>query len=110
MLPRVYADFQNADAQGRVRLNCRGTVLDLQRQQIELRSNLALLLYSDDGGQATELEAEGVSEFSAEEQCWVAAIDWSAIRQVTPTSSSVSVMTLPTGIHLPVEGGPSKAS
>jgi hypothetical protein len=27
--PKVYADFQNADSQGRLRLNCLGTVEDL---------------------------------------------------------------------------------
>ena len=35
--PKVYADFQNADARGRIRLNCIGTIEDLARQKIELR-------------------------------------------------------------------------
>jgi hypothetical protein len=33
---RVFADFHNADALGRLRLNCIGTVEDLARQQISL--------------------------------------------------------------------------
>ena len=41
---KVYADFHNADAKGRLRLNCTGTVEDLARQQIELREGLALTL------------------------------------------------------------------
>lgn len=32
-----HADFHNADVQGRLRLNCIGTVEDLARQNIELR-------------------------------------------------------------------------
>jgi hypothetical protein len=35
--PRVFADFHNADAQGRLRLNCIGTLEDLASQNIELQ-------------------------------------------------------------------------
>jgi len=74
---RVFADFHNADAQGRLRLNCIGTVEDLGRQQISLRDGQPLILYSED------LEVEGVVRFSEEENLWVAEIDWDAIREVT---------------------------
>ncbi len=79
---RVYADFLNADADGRLRLNCVGTIEDLARQGITLRNGLPLILYSDDldtKGQLDELQVDGVVSFSEEEHCWVAAIDWSAI-------------------------------
>jgi hypothetical protein len=76
-LARVYADFHNADPQGRLRLNCVGTVTDLAAQGIRLGPGVRLDLYSED------LEAEGVVEFSAEEGLWVAAIDWQAIRTTT---------------------------
>ena len=33
----VYADFHNADAEGRLRLNTIGTIRDLSRQNITLR-------------------------------------------------------------------------
>lgn len=46
--PLVYADFHNADAQGRLRLNCVGTLEDLAQQKIELRDGLLLTLYADD--------------------------------------------------------------
>jgi len=72
--PRVFADFHNADAQGRLRLNCIGTVEDLAQHQIVLREDLPLILYSE------ELEVEGVAQYSADEHIWVAVIDWSAIR------------------------------
>ena len=81
-MPRVYADFQNADSKGRVRLNTVGTLKDLARQQVQLRTGLVLTLYSDDadtGGRADELRAIGVVEHSAEEGCWVAAIDWTKV-------------------------------
>jgi len=80
--PKVYADFHNADANGRLRLNCVGTIEDLARQGITLREGLPLTLYSDDldaNGQPDELLVDGVVSFPDEEHCWVAAIDWDAI-------------------------------
>ncbi|MCL6750986.1 hypothetical protein KBT16_08340 [Nostoc sp. CCCryo 231-06] len=74
--PRIFADFHNADNQGRLRLNCIGTVEDLARQNIELQDGKLLTLYSED------LEVEGVIQYSTEEQLWVAAIDWNAIKQI----------------------------
>jgi hypothetical protein len=73
--PRVFADFHNADVQGRLRLNCIGTVEDLARQNIELQDGQLLTLYSED------LEVEGVVQYSSEENLWVAAIDWDAIKE-----------------------------
>ena len=32
--PRIYDDFHNADAKGRLRLNCVGTIEDLSKQHI----------------------------------------------------------------------------
>ena len=71
--PRVFADFHNADPQGRLRLNCVGTIEDLAKQKIELRAGLGLTLYRED------LETDGSVEFSGEENVWVAAIDWNAV-------------------------------
>ncbi|MDX2245119.1 MAG: hypothetical protein NW224_30950 [Leptolyngbyaceae cyanobacterium bins.302] len=71
---KVFADFHNADVQGRLRLNCIGTVEDLARQNIELQDGQLLTLYSED------LEVEGVVRYSSEENLWVAAIDWDAIK------------------------------
>ena len=84
--PKVYADFHNADTNGRVRLNCVGTIEDLARQGITLRDGMPLTLYSDDldtEGQLDELLVDGVVAFSDEEHCWVAAIDWSAIHHAS---------------------------
>lgn len=84
--PKVYADFHNADANGRLRLNCVGTIADLARQGITLSDGMSLILCSDDldaKGQPDELLVEGVVSYSAEEHCWVAAVDWSAIHHVS---------------------------
>ena len=83
VMPKIYADFHNADSQGRLRLNCVGTTEDLARQQVELRKGLLLTLYADDlddNGEFDELLVDGVVSFSDEEHCWVAAIDWATIR------------------------------
>lgn len=75
--PHVYADLQNADAQGRLRLNCIGTIRDLARQSLTLREGLELTLYDED------LEVDGRTLFSEEERVWVAVIDWNAIRPIS---------------------------
>lgn len=75
-LPKVFVDFHNADGQGRLRLNCIGTIEDLARQQAELENGQQLTLYSED------LEVDGVVQFSEDEKVWVATIDWNQIRQI----------------------------
>ena len=74
--PRIFADFHNADEQGRLRLNCVGTIEDLSRQNIKLEEGKFLALYDE------ELEVDGVVQYSEEESLWVAVIDWKQIRQV----------------------------
>mgnify|MGYP003390310368 CR=1 FL=1 len=80
--PRVFADFQNADPQGRLRLNCVGTIEDLAKQKIELHAGLGLTLYSE------ELEADGSVEFSDDEKLWVAAIDWNAMHSLESVNAA----------------------
>jgi hypothetical protein len=58
----------------------------LERQGIELREGMTLTLYTDDAddeGQSDELLAEGVVHYDKVEQCWVAAINWQAIRHAS---------------------------
>jgi hypothetical protein len=58
----------------------------LRRQGIRLEQGLVLTLYSgdaDDQGRPDELRVEGVVCFNEEEQCWVAAVDWSALRHAS---------------------------
>ncbi len=75
---KVFADFHNTDVKGRVRLNCAGTIADLERQGIELQDGQSLIIYSE------ELEVEGIVHYSEEEKLWTAVIDWNAIREVQP--------------------------
>lgn len=72
---RVFADFHNADTQGRLRLNCTGTIEDLARQKIWLQDAQKLTLYSED------LEVDGIVRYSTEENVWVAVINWDEIRE-----------------------------
>lgn len=74
-IPKVFADFHNADTQGRLRLNCTGTIEDLARQKIWLQNGLKLILYSED------LEVDGVVQYSTEENVWAAVISWDDIRE-----------------------------
>ena len=74
----IFADFHNADPQGRLRLNCIGTIEDLARQQILLQDGKLLTLYSED------LEVDGIAQYSESENLWVAVIDWDAIREKAP--------------------------
>jgi hypothetical protein len=84
--PRVFADFQNLDAENRLRLTCAGTRRDLERQGIELRQGMTLTLYTDDAdddGQPDELRTEGIVQYNEAEKCWVAAIDWQSLRHAS---------------------------
>ena len=71
----IYADFNNADPAGRLRLNCIGTVRDLGRLGVRLQDGLRLRVHDE------ELEADGEVSYSSDEQIWVAMIDWNAVRQ-----------------------------
>jgi hypothetical protein len=83
---RVYADFHNIDDANRLRLTCAGTLDDLTRQGLQLYEGLVLTCYSDDAddqGQPDELRVEGVVHYAPDSQCWVASIDWAAIRHAS---------------------------
>lgn len=73
---RIMADFHNADEQGRLRLTCIGTIRDVAKLGIGLHDGMELVLVDDD------LEVDGIVEWNPDEVCWVAAIDWDAIRDV----------------------------
>jgi hypothetical protein len=65
---------------------------DLSQQQIVLGEGLILTLYSDDlddKGQFDELLADGIVSFSTEEHCWVASIDWAAVRHASDRVAEV---------------------
>ena len=76
--PTIYADFNNTDPAGRLRLNCRGTFDDLRSLSLELAEGM-VLTFSDG-----ELAVEGTVVFSPDERIWVAAIDWELVSDVPP--------------------------
>jgi hypothetical protein len=51
-----------------------GTIEELARHKVWLKDGENLILYSED------LEADGVVEYSTEENIWVAVINWDNIR------------------------------
>lgn len=73
--PRIFVDFHNSDAEGRLRLNCIGTIEDLSVQKVKLQNGKLLKLYSED------LEVDGIIEYSQSENLWVAIIDWNEIKE-----------------------------
>lgn len=87
---KVYADFQSLDNANRLRLTSSGTVADLERLGISLREGMLLTFYTDDAddeGQSDELQAEGVVHYDEGQNCWVAAIDWSALHHASDAQS-----------------------
>ncbi|MBD2607129.1 hypothetical protein H6G81_22010 [Scytonema hofmannii FACHB-248] len=72
---KVFVDFHNADVQGRLRLNCTGTIEDLAHQKIWLQNGQEITLYSED------LEVDGIVQYSTTENLWVAVIDWDNIKE-----------------------------
>jgi len=67
----IYADFNNVDEEGCIRLNSTKTLEDIESQNIKLKSGLKVKL--TDG----ELEVEGRLQYSKAEGIWTALINWS---------------------------------
>jgi hypothetical protein len=83
---KVYADFQNLDDANRLRLTSAGTSRDLARYGIRLCEGMTLTFYTDDANdddQSDVLLADGVVHYDPVGRCWVAAIDWSALRHAS---------------------------
>ena len=72
---KIFADFNNTDSQGRIRLNTHGTIVDIEKQQINMRSGMEVLLDDYD-----ELSISGIIEFSEKENIWVAIIKWDELK------------------------------
>jgi hypothetical protein len=67
-----------------------GTIHALARHGIQLREGLTLTFYTDDAddqGNRDDLLIDGVVTYSPEEQSWVAAVDWNAIRNASDEKS-----------------------
>ncbi|HEY1189436.1 MAG TPA: hypothetical protein VGE74_17415 [Gemmata sp.] len=73
----VTADFNNADALGRLRLSIVGAIRDFARLGVRLQDGWHITVSDNEG-----LEADGEVVYSSEEHIWVAKIDWGAIRHL----------------------------
>ena len=71
----IHVDFQNADSDGRVRLNTRAAIRDIEALTQPLTEGPQLELI--DG----ELTASGTATMSPTEGIWTAVIDWDAVTQ-----------------------------
>ena len=90
MNPIIYADFQNLDEEGRIRLNTVGTVEDLNRLSIELSDGLNLVLYTDDAdeaGNVDDLLVNAKAMYSRDEKSWFAVADWTSLRHASNETS-----------------------
>lgn len=70
----IFADFNNADAKGRVRLSTFGSTEDITKLNIKMQQGMEVWLNDNEG-----LKVRGIIEFSDEENIWVAAIDWNEL-------------------------------
>ena len=85
MKPRLYADFQNLDDEGRIRLNTQGTLRDLARLNRTLTDGAPVVLYTDDAdeeGRADDLLIDAVARRTAD-GTWVADADWDSLRHAS---------------------------
>lgn len=70
-IPKIFADFNNADQQGRVRLTTNGSLADIRRLNLELKDGMQVFLDDDEG-----LTTIGYLKYSDDEKIWVVQIDW----------------------------------
>ena len=87
---KIFAAFHNADEQGKLRLTCLGTVEDAARLGIRFHEGMILVLSN------REVEVESTVAWNTEENRWVAAIDWDAIRNtLRPQANGPVLMQFP---------------
>jgi hypothetical protein len=74
-LIRIYADFNNQDAYGRVQLIMPDSLTDLTLHQNQLRTGVAVILYTQP---EDYVEVDAVLVYDDQHSLWLA--DWSAYR------------------------------
>lgn len=79
-IPRIWGDFNNCDGRGRLRLTTVGARQDLERLGLQLCEGMQIIVG------CFELEADGIVRYSAEDEAWVAEIDWKKIRELPGNS------------------------
>jgi hypothetical protein len=77
-------------------LPCAGTLEDLARHQFELTEGMLLTFYmddEDDQGRRDDLQIDGTVEYNHDERCWVAAVDWAALRDASAETEANGAVT-----------------
>lgn len=74
-IPKLFADFNNANTKGRLRLTTNGTLADIKRLNLELKEGMQVFI--DDNDTLTTI---GYIRYSDEEKIWVAEINWNDIQ------------------------------
>jgi len=81
---KLWVDFNNATYNGWVRFNCKGTIDDLENQNIILREGLELLLWTEDEDEYNnpiQLSVEAVAHFNDKDKTWEGKCDMKNIIQ-----------------------------
>ena len=84
--PRIYADFQKLDEQGRLILTCVGTISDLNLLGIAFEEGLRFTFYMDDAddfGNADDLEADGYVVFDEATATWRGVYEEDTLRHAS---------------------------
>lgn len=86
----IYADFMKMDDEGRLVLICRGTLEDLERNNIKFQQGMKLTFYNDDednDGNRDDLVVEGIVQYDNEKERWTAKIIWDDIKNISQLSA-----------------------
>jgi hypothetical protein len=81
-MEKLWVDFQNSSKKG-VRLLCKGTLDEIERNNVVLSNGLKLLLWTEDEdekGNPDNLVVEAIVEFDEDENCWVAVYEGKTIK------------------------------
>lgn len=76
---RIYADFNDCDEEGRVRLNTVGSLRDIKQHENILEEGMKVLLFMKD-----EFEVYGTLAF---EEIWLGIPDFSTMRYYNPVDA-----------------------
>lgn len=79
---KIWADF-NATSDFGLRLNCKGTLEDLERRNIVLQEGMSVLLWDedyDDSNRRDDLIVEAIIRFNQNTEVWEGEFNWDDIK------------------------------
>lgn len=87
MAIHIYADFNNCEENGKVRLNTNGSLSDLFQVKNKIHPDMLVWLYDE------EFEVETKLEYDRQWQLWLGEPNWSTIRYFSESTSCTSQST-----------------